>query len=61
MNSRNKHQTYRIDFINHVAGSAIIEATSKEEALEILRRNECEFSDPSPLDSEVVSIEVVHG
>ena len=56
-----KRQTYRINFVNHTAGSALIEARSEEEALEILKRNDCDYSDPIPLESEVISIEVLYG
>ena len=54
-------QTYRINFVNHTAGSALIEARSEEEALEILKRNDCDYSDPIPLEPELISIEVVYG
>ena len=56
-----KRLTYRINFVNHTAGSALIEASSEEEALEMLKRNDCDYSDPIPLEPELISIEVVYG
>jgi hypothetical protein len=54
-------QTYRVNFVTHTAVSALIEACSEEEALEMLKRNDCDYSDPMPLESEVISIEVLYG
>ena len=33
VNNQPENKTYRIEFINRVAGSAIVEATSEDEAL----------------------------
>ena len=58
--SRLRH--YRIRFENRTECFATVRASSPEEAVRLVKENECEFGDLVPLEPIIVSIEVVgHG
>jgi len=58
--SRLKH--YRIKFENRAECYATVWASSQDEAIRLMKENECDFGDLLPLEPIIMSIEVVgHG
>ena len=48
--------TFCVTYINRTQGSAYIEASSQDEALERLQRGECEFGDQIPMEPEITHV-----